>query len=61
MAEINDDIKHLIDANKDRMFKEKQRVKRIEFGEVMYKFEEIFNTPEISRANIQNLLFLKKK
>ena len=46
MAEINDDIKHVIDANKDRMFKEKQKVKRIEFGEVMYKFEEIFNTPE---------------
>jgi len=46
MAEINDDIKHVIDANKDRMFKEKQKVKRIEFGEVLYKFEEIFNTPE---------------
>ena len=46
MSEINDDIKHVIDANKDRIHRQKQKVLRIEFGEVMYKFEEIFNTPE---------------
>ena len=46
MSEINEDIKHVIDANKDRSHKEKQKVVRIELGEVMYQFEEIFNTPE---------------
>ena len=46
MSEINEDIKHVIDANKDRMHKEKQKVVRIELGEVLYQFEEIFNTPE---------------
>ena len=46
MSEINEDIKHVIDSNKDRMHKEKQKVVRIELGEVLYQFEEIFNTPE---------------
>ena len=48
MVEINDEIKEVIDANKQKKFENKNsgQVKRIELGEVMYQFEEIFNSPE---------------
>jgi len=48
MVEINDEIKEVIDGNKQKTFENKNsgQVKRIELGEVMYQFEEIFNSPE---------------
>ena len=32
--------------NKQEAYERKNKVKRIELGEVMYQFEEFFNTPE---------------
>ena len=48
MTEIRDEIKEVIDANKQKKFENKNsgQVKRIELGEVIYQFEEIFNSPE---------------
>ena len=46
MTVIDDTIKEVIDANKDRSFKKNTQVTRIELGEVMYKFEELFDTPK---------------
>ena len=49
MAVIDDTVKEVIDGNKQRTYEKNKmtgKVKRIELGEVMYKFEEIFNSPE---------------
>ena len=49
MAVIDDTVKEIIDGNKQRNFEKNKtagQVKRIEIGEVLYKFEEYFNSPE---------------
>ena len=49
MAVIDDTVKEVIDGNKQRIYEKNKmtgKVKRIELGEVMYQFEEIFNSPE---------------
>ena len=49
MAVIDDTVKEVIDGNKQRIYEKNKmtgKVKRIEIGEVMYQFEEIFNSPE---------------
>jgi len=49
MAIIDDTVKEVIDGNKQRIYEKNKmtgQVIRIELGEVMYKFEEIFNSPE---------------
>ena len=49
MAVIDDTVKEVIDGNKQRTYEKNKmtgKVKRIELGEVMYKFEEIFNSPQ---------------
>lgn len=49
MAIIDDTVKEVIDGNKQRTYEKNKmtgKVKRIELGEVMYQFEEIFNSPE---------------
>ena len=49
MAVIDDTVKEVIDGNKQRTYEKNKmtgKVKRIELGEVMYQFEEIFNSPE---------------
>lgn len=49
MAVIDDTVKEIIDGNKQRIYEKNKmtgKVKRIELGEVMYQFEEIFNSPE---------------
>ena len=49
MAIIDDTVKEIIDGNKQRTYEKNKmtgKVKRIELGEVMYQFEEIFNSPE---------------
>jgi hypothetical protein len=49
MAVIDDTVKEVIDGNKQRIYEKNKmigKVKRIELGEVMYQFEEIFNSPQ---------------
>ena len=49
MAVIDDTVKEVIDGNKQRIYEKNKmtgKVKRIELGEVMYQFEEIFSSPE---------------
>ena len=44
---MNDDATDFIQTkNKSEAFEKKQKVERIELGEVMYQFTEIFPTPE---------------
>jgi len=44
---MNDDATDFIQTkNKSEAFDKKQKVERIELGEVMYQFTEIFTTPE---------------
>lgn len=44
---MNDDAIDFIQSkNKAEAFENKQKVERIELGEVMYQFTEIFTTPE---------------
>lgn len=49
MAIIDDTVKEIIDGNKQRSYEKNKmtgQVKRIELGEVLYQFEEYFNSPE---------------
>ena len=49
MAVIDDTVKEVIDGNKQRTYEKSKmtgQVKRIELGEVLYQFEEIFSSPE---------------
>ena len=46
MTQRDDATDFIQTKNKSEAFERKQKVERIELGEVMYKFTEIFTTPE---------------